>query len=290
MKGSRVRTLLAALLLATAPAVRAEPAADADYAAKMQHEHQHDTANPSPAATIAPRQAVEGHDAAYGTLDGAPLRGYVAHPSAGHAGLPGLVVVHEWWGLNDNVRAMARRLAGEGYVVLAVDLYGGKVGTTSDESVALMKAAVGDPARILANLRLAAEHLRRAEKAPRVGVLGWCFGGGWALQGALDPGAAVDAAVVYYGRPVTDAAELGRLRAPLLGLYGEQDQGIPVAAVREMEAALGRLGKRATIVVYPNAAHAFANPTGERYRPEAAEDAWRRTVAFLAAELAPATP
>jgi carboxymethylenebutenolidase len=256
----------------------------------MQHEHQHDTAQPSPAATIAPRQAVEGHDAVYGTLDGAALRGYVAHPAAGHAGLPGLVVVHEWWGLNDNVRAMARRLAGEGYVVLAVDLYGGRLGATGDEAATLVKNAVQSPAKLLANIRQAVDHLRQSEKAPKLGLLGWCFGGGWALQSALDLGSGVDAAVVYYGRPVTDPAELGKLRAPLLGLFGEQDRGIPVATVREMEATLGRLGKRVKIVVYPGAAHAFANPTGERYQPEAAADAWRRTTAFLAAELGGATP
>ena len=191
--------------------------------------------------------------------------------------------------MNDNVRAMTRRLAGEGYLALAVDLYGGKVAETADDASATMSAAMAKPDRLLANLRAAANHLRDEAKVPRLGVLGWCFGGGWSLQTALALGERIDAAVVYYGRPVSDPAELAKLKAPLLGLYGELDKGIPVAGVREMEAALGKLGKlgkTATIVVYPNATHAFANPTGPSYQKEAAEDAWRRTTAFLAAQLA----
>ncbi len=281
----RLRFALLAALFAVVSAAHGAPTSDADYAAKMQHEHQHDTTAPSPAAAIEPRQPVEGHEVTYGTLDGVALRGYVAHPAAGHAGLPGLIVIHEWWGLNANMRAMTRRLAGEGYLALAVDLYGGRSATTSDEATALINAAMKDPGKLMANLRLAADHLRREEKVPKLGVLGWCFGGGWSLQIALDLGAGIDAAVVYYGRTVSDPAELAKLKAPLLGLFGELDQGIPVAGVREMESALTKLGKRATIVVYPNANHAFANPTGPRYQAEAAEDAWRRVTAFLAAEL-----
>jgi carboxymethylenebutenolidase len=276
--------------LALAAAALVAQSGDADYAAKMRHEHQHDTAAPSPAATIEPRQPVAGSDVVYGKLDGVELRGYLAHPAAGAAGRPGLLVIHEWWGLNDNVRAMTRRLAGEGYQALAVDLYGGKVATTSDEASATMSAAMASPDRLLANLRAAARHLRDEAKAPKLGVLGWCFGGGWSLETALELGGEIDAAVVYYGRTVSDPAELAKLKAPLLGLFGELDQGIPVAGVREMEAALGKLGKTATIVVYPNANHAFANPTGPRYQKEAAADAWQRTTSFLAAQLAPAAP
>jgi len=287
-----MRLPLAALAftLLTSPALVAQ-SGDADYVAKMQHEHQHDTVAPSPAATIEPRQPVEGREVVYGQLDGVALKGYLAHPSSGAAGLPGLLVIHEWWGLNDNVRAMTRRLAGEGYLALAVDLYGGKVPASSDEASAAVGATMARPDRALANLRAAATHLRDEAKVPRLGVLGWCFGGGWSLETALALGDRIDAAVVYYGRPVSDPAELAKLKAPLLGLYGELDKGIPVAGVRAMEAALGKLGKAATIVVYPNATHAFANPTGPSYQKEAAEDAWRRTTAFLAARLAaPAKP
>ena len=118
-----------------------------------------------------------------------------------------------------------------------------------------------------------------------MGVIGWCFGGGWSFRTALALPDAIDAAVIYYGEPVTDRDRLDALEMPILGLFGGADQGIPVARVREMEAALDALGKDATIVVYDGANHAFANPSGRRYDAEAAEDAWTRTTAFLAEHL-----
>jgi carboxymethylenebutenolidase len=194
--------------------------------------------------------------------------------------LPGIIVIHEWWGLNDNVKAMTRRLAGEGYQALAVDLYGGAVADTPDAAKQLMGA-------VMANREAAAAILRRADEflkqrgAPKVGVIGWCFGGGWSLATAIDLSQGIDAAVMYYGQPEKDRARLERLRAPLLGFFGAADQSIPAAAVREMEGALKQLGKQVDIRVYDGAGHAFANPSGTNYRPAAAEDAWSRTRAFF---------
>jgi len=196
-----------------------------------------------------------------------------------------VVVVQEWWGLNDSVRAMARRIAGEGYVTLAVDLYEGKVAETPQQAGASMRIAMARPERLSDNLAAGWKWLRDEGKAPKIGVVGWCFGGGWALQAALDRGAGMDAAVMYYGRPNLDPAELARLRAPLLGLFGGADEGIPERAVREMETMLRDLGKSVEIHIYPGAGHGFANPTGTNYEEAAATDAWRRTVAFLAAHL-----
>jgi carboxymethylenebutenolidase len=201
-----------------------------------------------------------------------------------------VIVIQEWWGLNDNIRAMARRLAGEGYAALAVDLYEGRLATTADEAKAAMQQAMARPERLLENLRQAHRWLRENAQAPRVGVVGWCFGGGWSLETALALGGEIDAAVVYYGRPVTDAKELAKLEAPLLGLYGGADQGIPLADVKLMEKQLAELGKPAEIVVYEGADHAFANPSGTRYEARAAEDAWRRTTAFFARHLAAGPP
>jgi carboxymethylenebutenolidase len=269
-----------------APAPPAAPAPEAAHAERMAREHAHDTATPSPATVPEPRQSVVGAEVVYGKLDdGTALRGYVAHPAEGHEGLPGLLVVHEWWGLNDEVRAMTRRLAGEGYLALAVDLYEGQVATDREAARAAMTATLDRPARLLANLRAAARDLREDGKAPKLGVVGWCFGGGWALRAAVDLADTIDAAVVYYGRTTADPQELAKLRAPLLGLFGALDRGIPLEGVRAMEAELAKLGKRATIVVYPDADHAFANPTGTRYQAAAAEDAWRRTFEFFAAHL-----
>lgn len=252
---------------------------DAAHVDAMAREH----AGHTPAANasaLEPRQDVVSREVVYGTLDGKPLRGYLSRPLDARGPLPAVLVIHEWWGLNDNVRMMTRRLAGEGYLALAVDMYGGETAATPEEARALMMAVMEDREAGARNLREGAEFLRR-QGATRVGTLGWCFGGGWSLQAALRMPEQVDAAVVYYGQPVTEREELARLDAPLLGLFGAEDRGIPPARVREMEAVLEELGKDVEIRVYEGAKHAFANPSGEAYDPEAARDAWERTVAFL---------
>lgn len=272
-----------ALLAGCGPGPRAASPADTAHVAAMAREHAGHT--PAPNASAAePRQEVTAAEVTYGTLDGRPLRGYLARPASAEGPLPAVLVIHEWWGLNDNVRMMARRLAGEGYAALAVDLYGGRVAEDPQRARELMMGVMENREAGVRNLREAAEFLEE-RGAPRLGVIGWCFGGGWSLQSALFMPEEVDAAVMYYGQPVTARAELARLEAPLLGLFGEADRGIPVAQVREMESVLKELGKEAEIHVYPGAGHAFANPSGQAYRPESARDAWERTVAFLGRHL-----
>jgi carboxymethylenebutenolidase len=274
---------LASLLLACSGSARSPD--DQAHLAAMAREHARDTPSANDAAHE-PRQPVTAAEVAYGEVDGRPARGYFARPSVApeSQALPGVVMVHEWWGLNDNVRMMARRLAGEGYAVLAVDMYG-RVASTPEQAREYMGEVMAHPERGAAHLAAATAYLQDARHAPRLGVVGWCFGGGWSLQAALHLPARVDAAVMYYGRVVTDRAELAALDAPLLGLFGAEDTGIPVAAVREMESTLRALGKDVTIEVYPGAGHAFANPSGQGYRAEPAEDAWRRTTAFFARHL-----
>ncbi|MFO0630387.1 MAG: dienelactone hydrolase family protein [Polyangiales bacterium] len=276
-----MRALFATVLLLAA----CGHARDADRAhlAAMHRAHALDTPAANDAAA-APRVPVTAGDARYGEGDVAAT-GYFARPAGDERALPGLLVVHEWWGLNDNVRAMARRFAGEGYQVLAVDLYDARVATNADEARAAMGAVMARPARGVANLRAAAAFLRDARHAPRLGVVGWCFGGGGSLEAALTLPEAVDAAVMYYGRVVTDEARLARLDAPLLGHFGGADTGIPLDGVRAMEAALRGLGRDVTVHVYEGAGHAFANPSGPRYEPAAAALAWTRTAAFFARHL-----
>lgn len=208
---------------------------------------------------------------------------YLVKPE-GAGPFPAVVVIHEWWGLNDQVREEARELAGEGYVALAVDLYRGRVATTSDEAHELSRGLPEDRARrdlLAAFAYLAA---RKDVRAKSIGSIGWCMGGGYSLQLALaEPRLA--AAVIYYGRLAADEATLAKLRAPVLGLFGEDDRGIPAASVREFEAALKKLGKPASIHLYAGAGHAFANETRPSYRKEAAEDAWAKTLAFFAENL-----
>ena len=194
------------------------------------------------------------------------------------------MVIHEWWGLNDNVKAMARRLAGAGYLALAVDLYEGEVAEDRTDASRLARGSGERTEQILDNLHQAIEHLRSAG-VERIGVIGWCFGGGWSLRTALAFPDKVDAAVIYYGRLTTDKAELEPLSSPVLGIFGALDDGIPVATVKEFQAALEALDKEATIHIYEDADHAFANPSGTRYNETAAEDAWAKTLAFFSLHL-----
>ncbi|MEM1349997.1 MAG: dienelactone hydrolase family protein, partial [Myxococcota bacterium] len=178
------------------------------------------------------------------------------------------------------IRGMTEQLAKRGYVALAVDLYGKEPATTSDAATAMMKEAMGQSDVLVENLGQASAFLAERSSGKR-GVIGWCFGGAWSLQASLAMPEALDAVVVYYGRLITDEAKLSALDDPLLGIFGAQDEGIPVESVRTFEATLEKLGKDATIHVYDGASHAFANPSGSAYNQQAAEDAWAKTTAFL---------
>lgn len=275
------RTLfLSALLVALSLA----PArADDDLVARMAREHAQDSPVASPAAEVDPAASVMSSVVSYARLGKTDVKGHFARPT-GDGPFQGVIVIHEWWGLNDNIKWMADRFAGEGYLALAVDLYEGEVATDREGAMNLMRGSTSQTDRLKENLRQARKFLADAG-ATRVGSVGWCFGGGWSLQAGLALGDDLDAVVIYYGRVSSDPAELAPLSAPVLGLFGEADTGIPVDGVRAFERALGDLGKPVTIQVYPGAGHAFANPSGTRYDEEAADDAWSRTLAFFANHL-----
>ena len=193
--------------------------------------------------------------------------------------LPGIVMIHEWWGLNSNIKAEADKYGGAGYNVLAVDLFG-KVATTPEEAMKLVQGV--DQQAATAQLLAAADYLRTlANSNGRVGSLGWCFGGGQSLILALnDP--KLNAAVIYYGQPVTDPQQLAKIKAPILGHFGEADKSIPLARAKAFNQALAAAGVRHTIYTYPGAGHAFANPTNTTaYNHDAAVQANKRTEAFL---------
>jgi len=211
------------------------------------------------------------------------VEGFLVAP-VGQGPFPALVVIHEWWGLNDQVKEEARRLAAEGYLALAVDLYRGRVAQDRDEAHELSRGLPDDRARrdlLAAFAYLAA---RPDVRADRIGSIGWCMGGGYSLQLALaEPRLA--ASVIYYGRLATDESALAELRAPVLGLFGEEDRGITPESVRAFESALQKLGKPVEVHIYSGAGHAFANSTRPSYREAAARDAWEKTRAFLARHL-----
>ncbi len=200
---------------------------------------------------------------------------------AGKGPFPALVVIHEWWGLNDWVKEQASKLADQGYVTLAVDLYRGKVASTPDEAHELSRGLPHD--RAGRDLLAAASYLRSLKNVDpgRIGSIGWCMGGGYSLDLALeDPRLA--ATVINYGRLATSVDSLQKIHAPILGLFGGQDRGIPVTDVRNFEQQMKQLGKSVEIVIFPEAGHAFENPGNKTgYRAGDAAEAWAKTVAFL---------
>jgi carboxymethylenebutenolidase len=204
---------------------------------------------------------------------------------AGKGPFPALIVIHEWWGLNDWVKEQASKLADQGYVALAIDLYRGKVATTPDLAHEIMRGVPED--RASRDLRAAFDFLASQPnvKKDRIGSIGWCMGGGYSLDTALlEPTLA--AAVINYGHLATDPAELKKISAPILGIFGGQDRGIAVEDVKKFGLAVDQLGKKIEIKIYPDAGHAFENPNNKQgYRADDAADAWKRTVDFLAANL-----
>jgi carboxymethylenebutenolidase len=216
-------------------------------------------------------------------LPGTTSKAYLSLPDGKAAPLPAITVIHEWWGLNDNIKHWTDRLAADGYAAVAVDLYGGVVATTPDDAMASMKAV--DQAKATEILLAAHRFLASDPRilAAKRGSIGWCFGGKQSLQLAL-AAPDLDACVIYYGFLVTDPAQLRPIRASICGIFANQDQGIPPDEVNLFDAALTEAGVVHEIHRY-EADHAFANPSGSRYDQPAAKDAWARAQAFLRSRL-----
>jgi len=204
---------------------------------------------------------------------------------AGKGPFPAIVVIHEWWGLNDWVKEQASKLADEGYVTLAVDLYRGKVATTPDEAHELMRGVPED--RATRDLLAATTYLRSLKnvKPDKIGADGWCMGGGYSLDLAVnDPKLAAD--VINYGHLATESDTLKKINAPVLCNFGGKDQGITPDSVNKFASQLKQLGKKVDVKIYPDAGHAFENPNNKAgYRADDAADAWQRTVKFFASTL-----
>ena len=252
----------------------------------MSREHADDTPVANAATDVAPRRPVISERLPYAEVNDELVYGHFVFPADMVEPLPAIIMIHEWWGLNDNIRAMADRLAGEGYIVLAVDLFGGETATTAEEARVRMLSVVENPAPASENIRKAYEFVGATAGAPRIGSLGWCFGGGWSLNTAMLFPEDLDATVIYYGQVTDDEEKLRAISAPILGLFGAEDKGITVSSVRQFEGALERLRKDFEIHIYPGADHAFANPSGTAYKADAAEDAWQKTLDFLSRHLA----
>ena len=209
------------------------------------------------------------------------VTGYLARPDDNNILRPAVVMIHEWWGLDDHIKDNARRYAQMGYVTLAVDLYHGKVASKPEDAQVLAVGVSKYRAMAMENLKHAVRFLKsRSNVDPnRVASIGWCFGGGWSYQMAKND-LGVKATVIYYGffNPKDD---LSKMRASIIGHFAEKDRGIKVDNVREFQVKLKTLNGDHEVYIYPNTSHAFANPNRNIYDQEASELAWERTHAFL---------
>ncbi|PYX55886.1 MAG: dienelactone hydrolase family protein [Acidobacteria bacterium] len=223
--------------------------------------------------------AAEGKNVSYKS-GGETVQGMLYTPP-GKGPFPAIIVIHEYWGLNEWVKEQASKLSDQGYVALAVDLYRGTVADNPELAHQLMRGLPEDRAK--RDLHAAFEFLPTQPKArkDRIGSIGWCMGGGYSLDVALqEPTLAAD--VIHYGHLATDSEALNKINAAILGIFGGNDQGIPPESVKMFEATLKQIGKRVEIKMYPDAGHGFENPNNKAgYRPDDAADAWKRTITFL---------
>jgi carboxymethylenebutenolidase len=208
----------------------------------------------------------------------------ILYTPEGKGPFPAIVVIHEWWGLNDWIKEQASKLSDQGYVTLAIDLYRGKVATTPEQAHEIMRIPEDRAQRDLHAAIMFLQIQPNVHK-DRLGAIGWCMGGGYSLDVALQE-PTLKADVINYGHLATDPEALKKINASILGLFGAKDQGITPDDVKKFGEQLDKLGKVESIKIYPDAGHGFENPNNkDGYRVEDAADAWKRTTEFLAATL-----
>ena len=216
-------------------------------------------------------------------------QGYLVYPVSSNdtvsKKLPAVVMIHEWWGLNENIKNMANLLAKQGFVVLAADLYKGEVANNPERAMELVQIARNNQNNSINNLQSAVKYLSSLQNvdSSKIASLGWCFGGGQSLQLALNSQEhPLAATILYYGTPlVTDKALLSKIKWPVLGIFGDKDQAIPVEEINQFGTSLNQSGITNNIHIYKGLGHAFANPSGDNYAPKETEDAWQKTLSFL---------
>lgn len=216
-------------------------------------------------------------------------QGYLVYPvqsnDTASKKLPAVVMIHEWWGLNKNIKDMANLLASQGFVVLAADLYKGQVANTTQRAMDLVQTVRNNQSSTTSNLQSAVKYLSSLPNvdSSKIVSLGWCFGGGQSLQIALNSKEhPLAATILYYGTPlVTDKESLSKIKWPLLGIFGNKDQSIPLDEINQFRTSLNQSGVKNEVLVYNGVGHAFANPSGDNYAPKETEDAWEKTLSFL---------
>ncbi len=213
------------------------------------------------------------------TADGQKVSAALAMPAKTPA--PAVMLIHEWWGLNDQIMSVAADLGRRGYMALAIDLYNGKMTKNPDEARRFIEEL--DPAQATDTVMSWIGALKnRPEATGKVGTVGFCFGGGWSLNAAI--ASPVDATVIYYGKVDRPPQQLARLQGPVLGHFATRDQWINTAMVSAFEKAMNEADKKLTVYWY-DADHGFANPTAGHYDRQDAQLAWSRTTEFFRGNL-----
>jgi len=215
--------------------------------------------------------------------------GYLVYPVSSNDTLgnklPAVVMIHEWLGLNENIKDMANILAKQGFVVLAADLYKGEIANNPQRAMELVQSVRNNQNNSIDNLQSAVKYLGSLPNvdSSKIASMGWCFGGGQSLQLALNSQEhPLVASIIYYGTPlVTDEASLSKIKWPVLGIFGDKDQAIPIQEVNLFRTSLDQTGITNEIHIYKGVGHAFANPSGDNYAPKETEDAWQKTLSFL---------
>ncbi len=234
-----------------------------------------------PPAVLGTASSLRGESVNYFSED-PKTAGYIVAPDT-EGKKPALIIVHEWYGLKLRIKEMADALADEGYVVLAVDMYSGKTGSNNAENRTLMTESLSDPDYIIRNLDAAASYLRGRDDVitDKIGTMGWCYGGGVALSYGIG-GEHHEATAIFYGRLIDDPEKLKHIGHEVLGIFGENDGGIPPSDVRKFEKALRKAGIENEIHIYDDVGHGFflwidKRPEGK----SAATDAWKRLKDYL---------
>ena len=206
---------------------------------------------------------------------GIPVMASLAQPDVTPA--PAVILIHEFWGLNDQIKAVGAQLAKAGYIALSIDMYGGEVADERDTAMSLMTNVSED-----AGVDTVKSWVNWLKKHPactgKVASLGWCFGGGWSLEAAIE--SSVDASIIYYGRVNAPLERIQKINAPVLGHFATLDAFINEPMVKGFEDNMTKAGKDLTVHWY-EADHAFANPTSARYDDKDAALSWERSMAFL---------
>jgi len=241
-------------------------------------DHKYDTPVSTEGAMRAPAGKVESTEIVYGQSGDQAHRGYLSRPVATET-KSALIVIHEWWGLNEDIHSMTEQLAALGYTALAVDLYDGKSATQVRAAYELSTNLSSNEERGLANLKAAYDYLEAEMGATKIGVIGWCLGGKWSLKTALMLPEDIDATVIYYGSLTDDKDKLATLDMPIIGFVGTKDRLHKEFIV--FDENMKELGKDSSVYIYEGAKHAFANASGTVYEPVAAEDSWSKTTKFL---------